>query len=244
MKLGTLYGMGVGPGDPELVTVKAAKVLSQCSHVFVPKARIKADSVALAIAKKYIKPESCVHEVVFPMSNDKEDLQKHWDESAEKVAAVLRTGEDASFLTLGDAFLYSTYIYLVRSLRRILPDVPIETVPGVNAFSAVAALTEMPIGEGKELVTIVPTSDDLGDIQSALDAGGTVVLMKVGRRLEKILELLDKNKALERSVFVSHAGMKGKEQVVTDLRSLYGKTKEAGYLSIILVASPCAKKKE
>jgi len=241
MKLGTLYGMGVGPGDPELLTVKGARILSECQHVFVPKARIKADSVALAIAKKYLKPDSCVHEVVFPMTKDKEDLQKHWDESAEEVAAVLRTGENASFLTLGDAFLYSTYIYLVRSLRRILPDVPIETVPGVNAFSAVAALTEMPIGEGKELVTIVPTSDDLDDVRRALHAGGTVVLMKVGRRLEKILELLEENGALERSVFVSHAGMEGQQQIVTDLRSLYGKTKEAGYLSIILVGSPCAK---
>ena len=100
----------------------------------------------------------------------------------------LAAGEDCCFLTLGDALLYSTYIYLLRELRAIGPAVTIVTVPGVTAFSAAAALTNFPVGQGKQPVTIVPASDDLDAIRPALDRGGTVVLMKIGRRLQQVLD--------------------------------------------------------
>lgn len=233
-KLGTLYGIGVGPGDPELITVKGAKILSQCRHVFVPKAKDAVDSVALAIAQRHIRADAEVHEVVFPMTKDRAELRRRWEESAKQVAAVLQGGEDACFLTLGDALLYSTYIYLLRALRAQLPGVAIVTIPGVTAFSAAAALAEFPVGEAKGAVTIVPTADDLGDVRRALAGGGTVVLMKIGKRLGQVLDVLDTAGALDRAVFVSHAGMEN-ERIETDLGALRAEGSEAGYLSIILV---------
>ena len=154
-----------------------------CRKVFVPKARGEGDSAALSIAAAYLRADAEIHELVFPMITDRKELARRWEDSAGQVAAVLQAGEDACFLTLGDPLLYSTYIYLLRALRKILPEVQAVTVPGVTAFSAAAALTDFPIGEAKEPVTIVPTADDLQALEEALARGGTVVLMKIGKRL-------------------------------------------------------------
>lgn len=234
MKVGTLYGIGVGPGDPDLITVKATKILEHCRHVFVPTARNEGGSVALTIARRHINPDAEIHEMVFPMTTDRQKLEAHWDASARRVADVLETGADACFLTLGDAFLYSTYIYLLRALRSRIPHVEVVTVPGVTAFSAAAALAEFSVGEAKERVTIVPTADDLEDLKRAVESGGTVVLMKIGKRLGRILDTLDGYGVLDSGVFVSRAGMDN-QRIVKNLRDLKGEADDTGYLSIILV---------
>jgi precorrin-2/cobalt-factor-2 C20-methyltransferase len=234
MRSGTLYGIGIGPGDPELITLRGARLISSCRHLFVPKARTASESVALAIARPLVGPEAKIEELLFPMTADKEELAAKWDEAAGHVAEVLDAGDDACFLTLGDPFLYSTYIYLLRALRKRLPDLKAVTVPGIMAFSAAAALAEFPVGEGREPVTIVPAADDLTAVRRALAAGGTVVLMKIGKRLAEVIELLAAQGLLEASVFVSHVGM-GAQRIETDLRRLKADGPEAGYLSVILV---------
>ncbi len=234
MKRGTLYGIGVGPGDPDLITVKGAEILRRCPHVFVPKARQEGGSVALGIAEKHLSPDATIHEIVFPMTTDRAELAARWEESARAVAEVIEGGSDACFLTLGDAFLYSTYTYMLRALRNRIPDVEVVTVPGITAFSAAAALAEFPVGEAKEPVTIIPTADDLDEVKRALSEGGTVVLMKIGKRLQRILEVLEDFGALDRCVFVSRAGM-GEQRIVRDMHELRGQKEDTGYLSIILV---------
>jgi precorrin-2/cobalt-factor-2 C20-methyltransferase len=234
MKSGILYGIGIGPGDPELITLKGARLISACRNLFVPKARTASESVALDIARPLIAPGARIEELLFPMTADKSELAHRWDAAAGRVAEVLTAGEDACFLTLGDPLLYSTYIYLLRALRQILPDLNAVTVPGIMAFSAAAALTDFPVGEGREPVTIVPAADDLTAVRRALAAGGTVVLMKIGKRLPEVLDLLEGEGLLESSVFVSHATME-KQRIETDLRRLKADGPEAGYLSIILV---------
>jgi len=234
MTTGTFYGIGVGPGDPELLTLKAAAVLSRCRHVFVPKAKMSADSVALEIAKRHLGKNAEVHELLFPMLTDREELSRHWSEAAAQIVPLLQAGEDACFLTLGDPLLYSTYIYLLRELKQQLPDANIVTVPGITSFCAAAALTQFPIGEGKTPVTIVPTADDLESVRRAVKAGGTLVLMKVGGRLQEILNLLEEAGLIDRAVFVARAGQEG-QQIETDLRKLKQTDAKTGYLSIILV---------
>lgn len=234
MTLGTLYGIGIGPGDPDLITVKGARLLGRCRHLFVPKARQAADSVALGIVRKHLSPDTVIHAVLFPMVTDTAELESRWRESTRQVAAVLEQGEDACFVTLGDAFLYSTYIYLVRTLREVLPGAVVVTVPGITAFSAVAAATEFPVGEGKMPVTIVPTADDLTAVDRALAGPGTVILMKIGKRLDAVLDLLERHAALDAGVFVAHAGM-ADEVIAPDLRALRGRGEGFGYLSTILV---------
>jgi precorrin-2/cobalt-factor-2 C20-methyltransferase len=234
MRPGTLYGIGIGPGDPELITLKGARLISGCRNLFVPKARTASESVALAIARPLVGPEAKIEELLFPMTADREELSAKWDAAAARVATVLEMGDDACFLTLGDPLLYSTYIYLLRALRKRLPDLKVLTVPGIMAFGAAAALAEFPVGEGQKPVTIVPAADDLTAVRRALAAGGTVVLMKIGKRLPEVLDLLDAEGLLEASVFVSRATMEG-ERIETNLRRLKAEEPEVGYLSIILV---------
>ncbi len=234
MSKGTLYGIGVGAGDPEWMTVKAARLLSECRHVCVPRSRIAADSVALDIARRYLRPDAIVREMTFPMTSDESVLRGHWRKAAEEVLAVLATGNDCCFLTLGDSLLYSTYIYLLRELREICPDVKVVTVPGITAFCAAAAATNFAIGQGKQNVTIVPASDDFTALQEALDDGGTVVLMKVGNRLEAVLDELESRGLTGKAVFASHVGM-AEQRVETDLRKLRGLPEKTGYLSIMLI---------
>lgn len=234
MNPGTLYGIGIGPGDPELITLKGARLISACRNLFVPKARTASESVALAIARPLVGPDARIEELVFPMTADREELAEKWDAAAARIAEVLTAGDDACFLTLGDPLLYSTYIYLLRALRSRLPGLKAVTVPGITAFGAAAALAEFPVGEGREPVTIVPAADDLTDVRRALTQGGTVVLMKIGKRLRELLDLLDRERLLDGSVFVSHVGMED-QRIETDLRRLKAEGPEAGYLSIILV---------
>lgn len=234
MKFGVLYGIGVGPGDPDLMTLKGARVLEGCRHVFVPKARSENGSIALAIAGRRLRTDSRIYELVFPMSADSGELSRRWAEAARSVSDVVSMGEDACFLTLGDPLLYSTYIYLVRSLREQLPGLEVVTVPGITAFSAAAALAEFPIGEGKQQVVIIPASDDLDVIGEALTKAGTVILMKVGRRLDKVLDFIEQAGFLDRAVYVARAGLQG-QQVEVNLRKLRQRKQEADYLSILLV---------
>jgi precorrin-2/cobalt-factor-2 C20-methyltransferase len=242
MSLGTFYGIGVGPGDPDLVTLKGVKALARCRHVFVPQARDKAESLALEIARPHLRPDACVHTHVYPMTRDQGVLQQHWRQAAQELLQQLSAGDDCCFLTLGDCLLYSTYIYLLRELRILCPTLKTVTVPGITSFSAVAALTQVPLGEGQEVLTIVPACDDWEPLRRALDQGGPVVLMKVGRRLEKVLDELESRGRLERAVFVAHATLPD-QRVELDLRRLRGQAGDIGYLSTIVVqaADPAAR---
>lgn len=235
MTTSTFYGIGVGPGDPDLITVRGANILATAHHVFVPKARPAADSLALRIANKYLDPDADVHELVFPMLKDQSQLEEWWAGAAEEVADVLRRGEDACFLTLGDPLLYSTYIYLMTQLRDVAPDADIQTVPGIMAMNAAASLTNCPLGKAKQPLTVVPTADDLTAVREALEPhDGTVVLMKIGKRLPKIIALLDEMDLTDCAVFVARAGLEG-ERVETDINALRDDQDDAGYLSIMLV---------
>ena len=235
MKTGTLYGIGVGPGDPELITVKGAAVLGRCRHVFVPRAKIKSDSLALTIAGRYICKNAQIHELVFPMTKDPVELALRWEENGRAVADVLKSGEDAVFLTLGDLFLYSTYIYLLREVKKLIPDADVVSVPGVTSFSLASALTAFPVGEGREPVTIIPAAvSEMDFIRKALTGPGTVVLMKIDKRLPEIIALMEETGVIDDAVMVSRAGMEG-ERIETSLRSLKGAAPEMGYFSVILI---------
>jgi len=168
------------------------------------------------------------------MTADGEALRQRWSQAAQEVAQTLAAGTDCCFLTLGDPLLYSTYIYLLCELRAIDPELKAVTVPGITAMSAAAAVAGFPIGQRKQPVTIVPASDDMSQFTAALERGGTVVLMKIGRRLETVLTELESRNLLGRAVFVSHAGM-AQQRVETDLRRLRGMAEQAGYLSILLI---------
>ncbi len=172
MNPGTLYGIGIGPGDPELITLKGARLIGACRNLFVPKARTASESVALAIARPLVGPEARIEELVFPMTADREELAEKWDAAAARIAEVLMAGEDVCFLTLGDPLLYSTYIYLLRALRRRLPDLKSRHGSGDHGLRRGGSPGDFPVGEGREPVTIVPAADDLTDVRKRSPGAG------------------------------------------------------------------------
>ena len=234
MKTGTFYGIGVGPGDPELITVRGAHLISSCGCIVVPKSRMKTESIALKIARKYISEGTEIIEQVYPMTSDQHLLKDKWSVAAAEVINILRKPQDVCFLSLGDPLFYSTHIYLLRELRELEPGLETITIPGIMAMGAASAITDFPLGEAKKPVTVVPTSDDLVATRRAIETGGNVVLMKIGKRLQSIIELLEELDVIDKAVFIAKAGQQ-EEIIETDLRKLKNKDPKAGYLSIILI---------
>jgi precorrin-2/cobalt-factor-2 C20-methyltransferase len=234
MKLGILYGIGIGPGDPDLITVKGARILARSRHVFVPKAPAGDESLALSIAREHIPAACTVSMIEFPMTRDQEELRKKWEALTEPIASLLSQGHDVCYLTLGDTLMYSTYIYMVKGLRNHLPEAQVVTIPGITAFSAAAALAGFPVGVGQRPLTVLPASEDPESIERALSLGGTVILMKIGKRLGGVLEILEASGHIEHAVLVTRAGLKG-ERIETNLRSLSTESSEEANLSVILV---------
>jgi precorrin-2/cobalt-factor-2 C20-methyltransferase len=234
MKKGTLYGIGLGPGDPDLITVKGVAILQACRHVFVPRTREGQENAVLAIAEKHINPDAEIHEIVFGAAADRTELSAGSEDSARRIAEVLESGEDACVIARGDILLYSPYTQVLSALRRRMPELEAITIPGISAFSAAAALANCPLGRGKQPITIVPSADDLEGVRRAVSEGGTVVVLDIGRRLGGILDILENAGVIGRSVFVSRAGIAG-QRVESDLRNLRGHDSEAQHLSTILI---------
>lgn len=187
---GTFYGIGVGPGDPELLTLKAQRILSTVDVLCVPKSKMEKDSLALSVVRGAVTKEYTLLELQFPMSRNQAILEQSWQQAGARVAGELLAGRDVAFITIGDPTLYSTYGYLLRYLRTQFPDVPTETVPGVSSITACPAYIQEPLVEGDEKLAVIPAAYNLEDLHQILDTFDTVVLMKVNRQLPKLLQFI------------------------------------------------------
>ncbi len=228
-KQGTFYGIGVGPGDPELLTVKAIHAIGAADVIIAPKTEKKDGSVALSIARPYLKDNVEIVYQVFPMVSDFAKNPTAWDNNAKEIIDILNQGRNVAFLTLGDAMFYSTYIYLFERLSK--EDIDIVTVPGVPAFAAIGSLIGKPIVEGNEVLSIVPATADAATIDKALSAADNIVLMKVYKNYSEIVDLLEKHDMADQAVLVSRAGLDD-ERIISDLSA--HKQEKLNYLSTIL----------
>ena len=195
---GKLIGIGVGPGDTELLTLKAAKVLKTVPVVFSPKSSKEKESIALSIVKPVLEERKdykrlMVVEPIFPMIENKKELEKIWNSASEMIAQYLDSGRDVAFITLGDTSIFSTYSYVQKRLKGRYE---IETIPGITSFTACAATRNEALVEQNDILTIVPKIDKRVD--KILDLSDSIVLMKASRntsRLESVIE--DKNRPKE-----------------------------------------------
>ncbi len=234
MKAGSLFIVGVGPGDPELLTLKAVRVLQESSHVFVPVSKLTRETWLRDVVVCYAQPDCTVHEVSFSVAPDCQSRTDHWQQTATDIAELLRGGADVALVTLGDPQLYSTSLYLIRALQLVAPELKVNIVPGVSSVSHAAALTGFALGEGTQPVTILPSVTALDTVRSALKSGGTLVLMKIGKHLPDLIELLDEYQLLDDAVFIARAGLLG-QHIETDLRQLRGAAADTGNLAVILI---------
>ncbi len=226
---GILYGIGVGPGDPELLTCKAVRILQEVDCVAVPVAERDKESAAHRIAGKYIRSGCPVIELEFPMTRDQDLLEEAWRQGCETIKELLDQGRSVAFLTLGDAMLYSTYIYLNQFLGRA--GCRVQTIPGITSFSAAAAAGGIPLAFGDEKMAVLPGSAVAELNNGNLDHFDTVVIFKVARQYQKLIAALEKAGRLDNSVLVMSCGHP-EEQVVTDLRSMVGQ--DLSYFSLII----------
>lgn len=232
-KTGKLYGIGVGPGDPELLTLKAVRVLKEVDVLAIPKSKEESDSIALSIVKEAVdlaKKETL--ELMFPMTKDKRVLIKAREEAAAALADKLKVGKDVACITIGDPMFYSTFSYLIPLLRERVSEAEIEIVPGISSVMASAGAAVMTLTEADERLAVIPATYESDKIRHILETFDTVVLMKVNRVFEKILGLLDELGLKENAVFIERCGGEN-QRVVRDLDSLKGE--KLDYLSMVIV---------
>lgn len=188
---GKLYGVGVGPGDVELLTLKAAKVLKTVPVICSPKSSKEKNSIALSIVEPIIdEREDCKRvmlvEPIFPMIEDDETLEKVWDSASELIAHYLDSGRDVAFVTLGDPSIFSTFSYVQKRLK---DRYEIEVIPGITSFTACASACEIPIVEKNQVLTVVPKIDDRLD--EIMDCSDSIVLMKASRNTKELEGLIE-----------------------------------------------------
>jgi precorrin-2/cobalt-factor-2 C20-methyltransferase len=228
-----LYAVGVGPGDPELLTRKAERILRSVPVICAPAGAADAASYALAIVEPFLdrnRQEVLVQ--TFPMSKDEAELLPFWEAAAAEVAGRVRAGQDVAFITIGDPLLYSTFLYLYRIFRDKYPEVEIEIVPGITSVGAAAAAAGVPLGLAADRLAVLPATYEEAQLRRTLFEFDTVVLLKVSRVFDRIHALLAELGLEKSAVFVRRVGS-AEEEVVTDLASLVGK--KLDYLSLLIV---------
>jgi precorrin-2/cobalt-factor-2 C20-methyltransferase len=245
-----LVGVGVGPGDPEMLTLAALREIRTASIVFVPVLSADEQGRAEAVVRAHLEPadaDARVRRLLFALADPVDGPQGHrhrrWDEAAAVVAERLRDqGGTVAFATLGDPSVYSTFGYLADTVRDQVPGVELVTVPGITAMQAAAAQAGVALTEGAESLTVIPVTRDVAALKEALRAGGTVVAYKGGRRLGELRSAIAESGAVERSVYAEHLGTPDarvfplSELSVSDVDGEVVET--APYLSTVVVLPP------
>jgi len=216
---GTLFGIGVGPGDPELIPLKAIRILGKMEVVFTASSTKNDYSIAIDIARAYIPEDATIVNLQFPMSKDRSVMEKAWEENAGRVAAVLEAGQSAAFLTVGDPLTYSTYGYVLRHLKIGWPHLPATTIPGITAYQAAAAATNQALVEGEESLLILSGVNGGQRFSVLAQEPENVVFMKAYRNVDGICSSLEKADRLHTSVAVANCSRED-EIIFTDLKTL------------------------
>ena len=225
---GILYGLGVGPGDPELLTLKALRLIRENPVIAVPGNDIKA-SVAYQIVKgAYPKlDEKELIPVAMPMTKDRAVLEDNHNKAADAVESYLKQGKNVVFLTLGDPTIYSTYLYVHKRILERGYDV--EIVSGITSFCAVAARLNMGLVEMAEPLHVIPATYNADTMDGILQMPGTKVLMKTGRKMKAVRESIIKSG--QEAVMIEDCGMPT-EKIYETAEEI---PEQAGYYSLIIV---------
>jgi precorrin-2 C20-methyltransferase/precorrin-3B C17-methyltransferase len=231
---GRLYGVGVGPGDPELVTVKARRIIEAADVVAYPIAR-HAHGVARRVAEPYLREDQIEVPLVYPVTTEKCEhpggyegaLREFYDAAAAQLAGHLDAGRDVAVLCEGDPFFYGSYMYLHE---RLAPRYPTEVVPGVTAFSAAAASAGTPLAKRDDVLTVLPGTLPPDALAARLRDTDAAVVMKLGRTFEGVRDAAERAGVAERGVYVERAS--SAEERAAALRDVEGRVP---YMSLVLV---------
>lgn len=229
---GHFYAVGVGPGSPDLLTLRAWNIVASVDCVVAPRSERSGESLALQVVRD-VPGARRIIEHVYPMERDGEKTESSWRAVAELVEEQCRAGRSVAHLTIGDPLLYSTACYLLTQVAERLPRERIHVVPGVSAFQAAAARLGRPLALQDDRLTLLPATD-LDEVERALERSETVVLYKIGPRALALVELLRRRGLAGRACMVCYAEQGEKERVLVGLDEL--PEGRLGYMSTVIVA--------
>ena len=230
--MGRLFGVGVGPGDPELLTLKALRIIQAAPVVCVPQSETRTDSYALGIVREYLDMDKQeILRLPFPV-DDPEGAAGVWRSGADILAQRLYRGQDVAFVTEGDPMLFSTFTYVLEAIKAEHPSIPVEIVPGVSSIMAAAASSGVPLANHGQRLAVLPTVYGIDDLSEAIASYDTIVLMKVNRELLQTLDHLETLGLAGKTVYVRRVTTSG-EKVIGDVSQLT--QEDIDYFSLLIV---------
>ncbi|AKP66217.1 cobalt-factor II C(20)-methyltransferase [Companilactobacillus ginsenosidimutans] len=223
------FGIGVGPGDSDLMTVKATKAIKELDILYTPIARKGMKSTALRIATPFVDDSLEIKERKFPMTKDADERQKSWQLVADEVIADVKSGKNVGMLTLGDPSVYSTFSYIQKLVES---QIEIEIVAGISSFSQIAATLKQPLMLDEESLTVIPATKPTEVISKFIDDNQNIVIMKISAKFDEIFDLLNQKSLLNNATIISNASMENENIIqVSELT----KQAEIPYFSTMII---------
>jgi precorrin-2/cobalt-factor-2 C20-methyltransferase len=232
VKPGILYGVSVGTGDPELITVKGLRILQSSDIVAFPAGVNNRLGVAQNIIQDWLQPHQQILPLEFPYVQDELKLKVAWSKAAQHVGQKLTLGNNVAFACLGDINFYGTFTYLAQTLRRSHPEVTIETIPGVCSPMAIASVLGIPLTVNQQKMAVLPALYSVQELETALNWAEVVVLLKVSSVYPQVWQILEQRNLLASSAIVEKATFP-EQKIYRDLRN-YPQL-DLSYFSVLLI---------
>ncbi len=234
-----LIGIGVGPGDPDLLTVKAVKAIQNADIIMCPASKEDRPSIALSVVSSLIdksKNQEIV-KLIFPMTKDKDVLEETWKKNAKIMAEKVLLGKNVVYLTVGDPYLYSTWIYMHKDLKENYPNMEISVIPGIVSMFTFASKVGISIAEGSEKVAIIPSCYDLSSVKEIAKHSETMVFLKDGRYFDQVITVLKESGFPDDSIFAIGQDLGTENEIIRKmtLGEVNDETLTTKYFSILVV---------
>ena len=234
-----LIGIGVGPGDPELLTVKAVNAIHNADIIMCPASKEDRPSIALSVVSSLIdksKNQEIV-KLIFPMTKDKNILEETWKKNAKIMAETVLSGKNVVYLTVGDPYLYSTWIYMHKDLKENYPDIEISVIPGIVSMFTFASKVGVSIAEGAEKVAIIPSCYDLSSVKEIAKNSETMIFLKDGRYFDQVIQVLKQSGFPNDSIFAIGQDLGTDHEIIRKLTlgEVNDDTLTTKYFSILVV---------